>query len=683
LNTLCRLSLTLVVILQLLILNQSAFSETAVGWPHLRGPHYDGVSTETGLAERWPAIGPPVLWVKELGQGYSSCVAQDDRVYTQYQTLAGQFVLCVNAETGKTLWEYRYDWPFEITGQYPGPFSTPTLAEEHVYFTTPAGSVGCLTLAGKLVWSRDLKQEFDGQGTDFGYACSPTVIDGKVILPIGGRGASLVALNARSGELVWKNGDEAASYVGVLPIQIGDQRQVVGYLQHCLVGCDLKTGERRWTETLSHGYDEHSCWPIYREPLLWTSAPFQSGSHLWSLSSPSSTRIEPDSAETLISERWYCEAMSNDVSSSVLVGDTIYGFDLAEAQSKAHRPSRGSFRAIDWETGNLRWSNGDAQTRRATDFASNAAEQIVGHASVLAADGKLYLLNDLGDLILIEANPDAYRELGRVRVLGGEIGWASLALDQSKLFVRNRSRMVCLDVGPAESAAVSAMNSSLRASDIPQGEVRDYASLIGIEPEYSMDPPTQRWLWNWYIYGFGILLVSQLFGWIVAEIGSRFGYSFRSEIAFYVIAFGLGVFLGPVLSLRWHDFIFTWPSCLFVTLMAAVEHSEVRRNSSATRSRREFFVSVFIATAFLLTCIAYFLLCRRLSLVTQWSFLFGFPAAIPCLLWERYLRTKRRATRIERWQSTIVRVLLWQLAYAAYYGFIVAILFTNYEIPIA
>jgi hypothetical protein len=98
--------------------------------------------------------------------------------------------------------------------------------------------------------------------------------------------------------------------------------------------------------------------------------------------------------------------MSNDVASSVLVDETIYGFDLVEAQSRAHRPSRGSFRAIDWQTGAERWSNGNPKIRRSTDFETNKTQQIVGHASVLAADGKLFLLSDLGDLILVQANQE-------------------------------------------------------------------------------------------------------------------------------------------------------------------------------------------------------------------------------------------------------------------------------------
>ena len=70
------------------------------GWPHLRGPHYNGVSDETGLADSWPAGGPPVLWQIELGQGYSGFAAVGTRIYTQYQALAGQYVVCLDADTG-------------------------------------------------------------------------------------------------------------------------------------------------------------------------------------------------------------------------------------------------------------------------------------------------------------------------------------------------------------------------------------------------------------------------------------------------------------------------------------------------------------------------------------------------------------------------------------------------------
>lgn len=107
---------------------------------------------------------------------------------------------------------------------------------------------------------------------------------------------------------------------------------------------------------LSHGYDEHSCWPIYREPYLWISGPFRSGSRLYEI---------PENLDSKEQQVWTSRIMSNDVVSSVLVNDSIYGFDIFDVQSKTQRPSRGMFRCIDFLTGEEKWSQG---TGRATTW---------------------------------------------------------------------------------------------------------------------------------------------------------------------------------------------------------------------------------------------------------------------------------------------------------------------------
>jgi outer membrane protein assembly factor BamB len=188
----------------------SSFPSSETGlpdWPHLRGPKYDAISTETGLADAWPADGPPVLWRRDLGQGYSGFVVVGGRVFTQMQTLAGQFVVCLDAETGAERWRYRYGWPWQPAGRYPGPYATPTWNVGRVYFSGPDGLVGCLDAeTGRSVWSVNVLRRFTGRGAEFGYACTPLVEDGKVILPVGGPGASLVALDATDGSTAWQSG---------------------------------------------------------------------------------------------------------------------------------------------------------------------------------------------------------------------------------------------------------------------------------------------------------------------------------------------------------------------------------------------------------------------------------------------------------------------------------------------
>ena len=142
-----------------------------------------------------------------------------NRAYTQTQSLTTQKLLALDADTGRTIWEHSYEWPYDPGGMYPGPRATPTYSHGRIYFASPDGLVECLHADdGKPIWSVNVNKKFDGRGTDFGYSCSPFVEDGKVIFPVGGPKASMVALDANSGATVWTSGDDPASYCSALPI---------------------------------------------------------------------------------------------------------------------------------------------------------------------------------------------------------------------------------------------------------------------------------------------------------------------------------------------------------------------------------------------------------------------------------------------------------------------------------
>ncbi|MBC8354636.1 MAG: PQQ-binding-like beta-propeller repeat protein [Planctomycetes bacterium] len=601
--------------------SQCRADESAGSWPFIRGDDLDGQTSETGLLDTWPVPGPPVLWTRELGQGYSSFVAWDDRVATQYQTLAGQFVICLDADTGTTLWQHRYDWPHETAGVYPGPRSTPTYANGRLYFASPSGYVGCLDASdGTPRWSRNPKEEFDGDGTDFGYSCSPTVIDGKVLLPVGGKGASMIALDVDDGSLVWQAGDDAASYTPAYPVTWNGRRCVIGYLRNVLICHDLESGELIWRHFLSTGYDEHSAWPIYSEPYLWISSPFQSGSELLEITG------DPERPVRTI---WKSRRMSNDIFSSVLVDGSIYGFDLYEAQAKVHRPSRGSFLCQDLMTGEELWSVGDPQRRYVERTIDHDAEPRVGHATVIVADGKLILMNDTGELILARVNPKRYEELARVSILGGEICWTQPTIHRKRLFVRSHSRAVCVYLGDPSELEVSIRDRAITAIDLPQRKYVDLAAMIlGIEPEYAFDLPSIEWLRTWFIVSVcGILPGSFVVTMIVRGIvGARMGYDICRWM-FWLTSFSAGA-LGTTFISRWQDdFVFTWPVCIFVAFQAAVAETRSRKQQPDGRKVR--LRSVAAALLLVVSCLTYFLLCRRLSLVFEWVFLCGFAAALP------------------------------------------------------
>jgi len=630
------------------------------GWPFIRGPDFDGQSAEINLAESWPAAGPPVLWHRPLGEGYSAFTAAGDRVFTQYQAISGQYLACLRADTGETIWEYRYDWPYEAGGMYPGPRATPTLSNGRVYFAAPSGLVGCLTWDGQLIWEVQTRQKFAWKGADFGYSCSPTVVEGLVLLPVGGPGAAMVALDALDGSTKWQAGDDSASYVPAFPIVVNGHKQIIGYLENALAAFDQNDGHLVWRKELSQGYDEHAAWPIFVEPQqLWISAPFKWGSSLLNLTGDEASPVD---------DVWHSDLLSNDVFSSVCHNGLLFGFDLKDVQAKAHRASRGKFRCLDLATGTAKWD---------TDK--------TGHASVLVADEKLILFNDQGELILARAVSEKYEERARVSVLTGGICWTPPALDRGRVYVRNREQAACLFIGRPELLQLAPTSDGteqrlLTAAEIPQTAPgilpeghSDLAALLGAEPEYMFDVPDPAWLKNWYRTGLCLLALAVALAGLVSLMLRPIRHRWLGETGlrrlFWCFAFVLGAVSMTPLSLHRGEFVFTWHVSLFVAFQAVMQQVQAGRHKfvgiiSYLRSRG-------VALSFLAICYGYYLLCRRLSLAFEWVFLSGFVAAIPIALAGRWL------ARRSKW-PVLVFVILTALEFTAYFWASVAWLWWKY-----
>ena len=589
------------------------------GWPHRRGPSHDAVSPETGLANFWPPEGPPVLWQRPLGRGYSGFSVVGHRAFTQTQTLTAQYVVCLDADTGEQIWQHRYGWPYEPGGMYPGPRATPTWHEGRVYFAGPTGLVGCLRESdGKPLWKVDVNEKFGGRGTGFGYSCSPLLEDGKVILPVGGQRASVVALDALDGSTVWAAGDESASYCSALPITFRGQRCVVAFLKNALALFDLETGRQLCLQVYSRGYDEHAAAPLYDEPYLMVARAFRSGAECYRLE-PEHSRATHDSLPRLrLKPVWQSRELSSDTASSVLLDRHVYGFDLRDVQAKAHRPSRGEFKCLELTTGEVLWK---------TDR--------VGHATVLAADGKLVLFNDQGELILARANPDRYDELARTIVFQGEICWTAPALDRGRLYLRSPTRAACVYVGRPDRLDVRQRRTARPTSSIPQSPRLNLARFVGGEREYAFDPADAGELGRWFAFSLvGVLGVAAL---VAATVRLPVGMKWPSagprvgQGVFWSAAFILGVFGTPVFN-RWTgSFVFTWPVCLFVAHQVTL--NTVVWANRATSLKRAPWMALLATCLLVGVCLVYFLVCRRLSLATEWTFLLGFlpswPIAVP------------------------------------------------------
>lgn len=586
-------------------------------WPHVRGPAYSGVSDEVGLAESWPAVGPPRLWQRTLGQGHSGMVVGDGRLFTQRQSAAGQYLVCLDAISGDLLWETRYARPWQLHGAYPGPYATPTFAGGKVYFASPTSVVGCVDAAtGAILWTVDLEERFAGRGYGFGFAATPLVEEGRVIFPVGGAKASMVALDAADDRTVWAVGSDPASYCPALPIEFRGRRFVVGYLENSVVLVDAAQGAIVHRQRLSTGYDEHSAWPLYREPHLLLTAPFRAPA--------AQNQLYEDAKGTLDWKTvWSSKRLSNDVASSVLYGDAVYGFDLKQLQSSAHRPSRGVFSCLDWTTGSLRWTAND-----------------VGQATILAADGKLFLLDDAGRLILARADPSKYVELGRVQLFEDEICWTPPALWRGRLFVRSPSRLICLDVRRPDLRTPSEIAPAAHVA--PRSWRVDPSWLMTREREYPNDAPTPAEARLWFS---ACLLMLGAAGLVSAACRRPHVWPL-----FLAIAFCLGL-LGPnVLSGTTNRCLFTWPLCVFVALHGATRAS-LANDIGPWRAR------LWIA-ALVLVCGGYFAACRAVGMPVGWYFLFGLPLGVPFSAW---------AVRAERAARSAAAGMLTLLSFTAFY----------------
>lgn len=639
----------LIAITSLGLLAMSSVASAENEWPSVRGQNFDGHSLETDLVDGWPEEGPPVLWVRNLGQGYSAFAAKGDRVFTQAQNITGQYLYCLEADTGKTIWEYRYDWPYESAGVYPGPRGTPTLYDTYVYFTSPDGLLGCVRQSnGSLVWSIDLLSTYGIEGCDFGYACSPVVIDDMVILPVGGPGAGMVAFDHATGNEIWKATDEPASYTPAYPIELNGEPLVVGYMQNSVIILNRSTGMLRQKMKLSQGYDEHSAWPIYSEPYLWLAAPFQAGSYCLDLT-------DIDSSDSELKTVWRSKTMSNDVCSSVLVDGHIYGFDIRDVQSKTHRPSRGVFRCIDFLTAEGRWSVGTGQPRRSSN-ADQYANDIL-QSGIIAADGKLIILNELGELILLKADPQQCVELARCTVLGGELTWTPPCLSNGRVFVRNQSQAACVYIG--DPAKVSEIDTIL-AGDLPQHHYYDLAAFVlAVEPEYAFDIPHDRWLLLWFWAGLAIMISGKPLAERISRLKPKTMTPLSSELATveFLAVFFLGAIGTTVLGHLTGEFVFTWHICLFAALEFVASASTTHKSEGAAASLRRRIPLI----ALLAVTLLYYFACRRLSLVFEWAFMIGFVGAVP-VVWVTHRIPRITPTRI------ISRLFASTIGYTCFYA---------------
>jgi outer membrane protein assembly factor BamB len=379
----------------------------AADWPQWRGPNRDGISAETGLLQAWPAGGPRVVWkTTGLGEGYSSLAIVDNRIYTQGQRGNQAYVLAYDAKTGKKLWEVQTSKAFG-NDRGNGPRGTPTIDGDRLYAMSGDGTLVSLDAAtGKALWSQNVVQKFGGSVIEWGMSESPLIDGDRLIVMPGGRGASLVSLNKRDGSVQWKSGNDEAGYSSAIVAEVNGVRQVIALSGEAAMAVAEQTGELLWRYPKVSNRTANIATPIYRDGFVFVSTAYGTGSALLKL------------GPKTMSEVYFSREMKNHYSTSVLVGDALYGF------------SDSILTAMDFQTGKPLWKH-----------------RSVGKGSVIYADKRLYVLGEDGVVGLVEPSRDGYKEVSRFSISRGQYPtWSPPVIADGKLYLREQDNLISYDI---------------------------------------------------------------------------------------------------------------------------------------------------------------------------------------------------------------------------------------------
>jgi outer membrane protein assembly factor BamB len=399
------------------------FTSLAQGedWPQWRGPKRDGISTETGLLKEWPADGPKLLWqVKAIGEGYSTPAVVGNRLYlVGNRGMDDEFVQALDSKDGHQIWETHIGKVGVNRGpQYPGARSTPTVDGALLYALGSDGDLACLeTDSGKLKWHKNLRTDFGGEPGAWAYSESPLVDGDLLICTPGGADATIVALDKKSGDTVWKSPLEEADqagYASAIVFETGGVKQYVQFVQKGLVGVDAKTGKLLWRyDRTAKGSQANIPTPVAHDNFIY-SATGRVGGGL--------VALKTDKAGVTAEQVYFEPKMPSAIGGAVEHDGYLYGTN-----------GQGMLCA-DFATGEHKWQ-----------------DRGVGPGGVLYAEGLIYVHGENGDVAIFAAKPDGFSEKGRFTPpelpdRGSSKAWAYPVIADGKLYIHDWGTLWCYDV---------------------------------------------------------------------------------------------------------------------------------------------------------------------------------------------------------------------------------------------
>jgi outer membrane protein assembly factor BamB len=386
------------------VLAFGSFSATKImgaDWPCFRGPNHNGISTE---AISWPKGGPKQVWKINVGIGHSAVSVVGNRAYTMGNANDTDTVFSLDVATGKIVWKHSYPCNEKVgIKDYDGPFATPTVADGVVYTLSRKGDIFALDAKdGKVIWARDIIKEDGVKPPGFGgLAGSPLVLGDKLIVN-GSPGG--MALDRKTGKTLWKSGTGAGGHATPVPFQIGQKTHLAIHSPRALTIVDATDGKELWSTPRRQPIGVNAPDPVVDGTRVFVTAGRGFGGAVFDVSGDTKAL-------------WEQEGLSSHWHTSVLLKGFLYGPDGNNSEGAGRSPT--SLRCLDWKTGEIKW-----------------AEPKLGFNGLISVGGKLLVLTEMGDLVLVEASPDGYKELGLAHIIEGRTFTAPVFAG-GKVYARN------------------------------------------------------------------------------------------------------------------------------------------------------------------------------------------------------------------------------------------------------
>lgn len=393
----------------------------AEDWPRWRGAHGDGRWNAREIPADFAQREPRRLWRKDIGGGFGGVTVSDGRVYVmdrQKTPLETERVLCFDAETGKELWQHTWEVSYGRMDYGTGPRSSVNIADGRAYVLGATGVAACLDAqSGKVVWQVDTVAQFGAQIPTWGFAASPVLDGGRVLLHVGAaKNGSVIALDQTNGKEVWRGGPDPAGYCTPEIITHAGTRQLIAWGPEHVQSLDPANGTVNWTYPYKITYGVSIAQPLYHDGLLMVSG-YWHGTKVLQLGSTAK-----EAALLWEKEKDMCGLMS----APLFKDGVVYLLD------KNH-----GLQAFELKTGKVLWR--DENTLTPKDRNPQMSLVWLDEARDLAA-----LLNASGELVYVRLKPEGREELGRWQIIGKT--WAHPAFAGNCVFARSDTELAAWQV---------------------------------------------------------------------------------------------------------------------------------------------------------------------------------------------------------------------------------------------